>query len=457
MKMELKNKLIGVFGMGNSGLAALEFLYKKGAKALAVSQGDPEDWQKRESIRNISPNIPCLSEEEAAPLLAECSLIILSPGIPRKHEILCLALNKKVPVWSEIELASRFVEIPILAVTGTNGKTTVVSLIKEILLQAGISAFVGGNIGIPFCRYLLDGKPADLVVLELSSFQLESIESFHPQLGVILNVFPNHGERYECFFDYQKTKLRISKNMRSSDYLLYPEGLSLPKDCLASRHAFKFYKDSDWQKQFDKYDLTHFKPVGRHNLLNLYLAVKSLTLLLGESEKIQKGIQSTINHFPGVPHRLQQVDCPYPFTAFNDAKNSNWDGVFCAIDSIESRPLCLILGGKKRGRGDSITPHINYFKSKVDKILLIGEVAEQLAEELKGKMDYTVCKTLDDAVVQVIKWKWPGVLLFSPAFPSFDQFRNYHERGEAFLNMLTLSENQAERTSKNNTYHNLSS
>ena len=181
--MELNNKLIGVFGMGNSGLAALEFLYKKNAKVFAVSEGDPGSWEKKENIRNISANIPCLAQEEAVSLLAECSLIILSPGIPRNHESLSLALSKKVPIWSEIELASRFVEIPILAVTGTNGKTTVVSLIEEILQHAGICAFVGGNIGVPFCRFLLDENPARLVVLELSSFQLESIESFSSLLG----------------------------------------------------------------------------------------------------------------------------------------------------------------------------------------------------------------------------------------------------------------------------------
>ena len=170
---------------------------------------------------------------------------------------------------------------------------------------------------------------------------------------------------------------------------------------------------------------------------------------MGESEKIQKGVQSTIDHFPGVPHRLERVDCPYSFTAFNDAKNSNWEGVLCAIDSISTRPLCLILGGKKRGRGDSITPYLDYFKGKVDKILLIGEVAEQLAEELQGTIDCKICKTLDRAVEQVKKWKWSGVLLFSPAFPSFDQFLNYQKRGEAFVNMLTVPSDQSELVKDN--------
>ena len=434
--MEIKNKFIGVFGMGKSGLAALEFLHKNGAKVLAVNKGDPKNWEAREKIRRISDSIICLEQSKAESLLAECSLVILSPGIPRHHKTLSLALNKKIPIWSEVELASHFVNIPILAVTGTNGKTTVVSLIQEILHRANIPSFVGGNIGVPFCRLLLDKPDVKLVVLELSSFQLESIESFHPHIGVILNIFPHHGERYENFSDYKKAKLHIAKNMNSTDVLILPEDISLPKHYRASRYFFKSPPDLEFKKLLAKFNLNHFKLTGEHNLLNLYIAIKSLEFFVGDLAKIKKGIQSTIDHFSGVPHRLEKLDCPYPFTVFNDAKNSNWEGVLCAIDSINKKPLYLILGGKKRGQGDSIIPYMDYFKRKVDKILLIGETTELLAQELEGNIDYIACYTLNKAVERIKKWKLNGVLLFSPAFPSYDQYCNYQERGDAFVDML---------------------
>ncbi|MCY4523852.1 MAG: UDP-N-acetylmuramoyl-L-alanine--D-glutamate ligase [Halobacteriovoraceae bacterium] len=434
--MDLRNKLIGVFGMGKSGLAALEFLYKKQARVFAVDQGEYESWKNKDTIKNISRDIPCFSEKEAVTLFSQCSLIILSPGIPRNHRSLALAAEKKVPIWSEIELSSRFTNIPILAITGTNGKTTVVSLIKEILHRANIPVFVGGNIGIPFCRFLLDKNPAKLAVLELSSFQLESMEKFHPHVAVILNIYPNHGERYENLFDYKRVKLQIAKNMESTDHLLHPNDLALPEDYKVSPHIFNSFDHSKLQIQLDKFDLSRFKPIGQHNLFNLYIAIKSLELFLGKSDKIQRSVQSTIDSFCGIPHRLQRLDSPYTFIPFNDAKNSNWDGVISAIDSINTRPLCVILGGKKRGRGDSIAPYIDYFQKKVDKILLIGEVADQLAEELPKTMDYEICGTLAQAVKKVKKYQWPGVLLFSPAFPSFDQFNNFKERGDTFIQMV---------------------
>ena len=281
----------------------------------------------------------------------------------------------------------------------------------------------------------------DLIALELSSFQLESIEAFRPRLAVILNITPNHGERYSTFEEYAKAKFRITQNMGPSDVLIYSDDLSpLLQGRSAGIKCYPFNRnDLEGPRACleKNYDLTAFKLVGRHNLLNLSLATFALEVLLGK--KVRRGVQRTIGHFFVVPHRLQRVDSPHPFTSFNDAKSTNWEATLTAIDSIEKegRPLCLILGGQKRGCNDSSTPYISELSQKVDKVLLIGETAQQLGDEFHGLMDYVICGTLEKAIEYVKAWHWQdGILLFSPAFPSFDQFEDYRQRGQLFIDIL---------------------
>ena len=429
--MELKNRRIGVFGVGRSGMAALEFLHGQKSDVFAVDRNSPDLWPQRDEIDKISSSIPCFSEESALEALAEASAIIISPGIPREHPLLNYPHERKIPIWSEVELASRFIKTPIVAVTGSNGKTTVVSLMEEILHHCDISAFVGGNTGTPFCSLLLESRSVDLVVLELSSFHLESIEHFHPQVAVILNIFPNHGERYKCMDDYKKAKLNICKNMNEKDVILHPDYLTPPQSCRARRFSFE---DISQQKVLESFDLSDFSMMGEHNRFNLFVAISSLSFLV-EKEKLNEKVQSAIDCFSGVPHRLSPIKSPCLFRPFNDAKCSNWEGVLMALDSMDE-PVYLILGGQKRHRHDSALPYLARLVGEVKKVLLIGEMAEQLKIELGDLVDCTVSGTLECAVEEVKKEKWKGPLLFSPGYPSFDQFRDYTERGELFLKLV---------------------
>ena len=432
----LKKKIV-VFGMGRSGLAALNLLVKAGAKDFwAVNKGNPLQWNDIERVRELIDLDRCIDELAAEDLFLSADLIILSPGIALNHFALKKAVLKGVTIWSEIELAFRFCQCPIIALTGTNGKTTTVSLMGDILQRAGRKVFVGGNIGIPFCEYALAPDDYDIVVLELSSFQLETIIDFHPSVAIILNIFPNHGERYDNISQYAAAKFNITKNMTSKDDLFYPHdnsliGLWSQKQKCQLRAVDASSAKMELAKNFD---LSNFKLEGKHNLSNLYFAF----LALKRFNVDNRAIQESINEFTGVAHRLQFLASIDSFRAFNDAKSTNWDATKVAVDSIDKRggELFVILGGQKRGNNDSIVPHLSFFKERVDRFLLIGETSEMLAHELNGHIDYLQLGTLEAAVAFVRQQDFKGTLLLSPAFPSYDQYQNYVKRGEHFISLI---------------------
>lgn len=437
--MNLKGKKVSIFGMGRSGISALKLLNREGALVTAINQGKPDKWIDYPQIKEIIGSDNCVEESCASQVFSQSDLIILSPGIPCQHPILLEAIREGVPVWSEIELGYRFCHTPIIAVTGTNGKTTTVSMIGEMLTHSGYSVFVGGNIGIPFCDCFLEKRPLDYIVLELSSFQLESIVNFRPNIALILNIFPNHGERYKNIESYGKAKFNISKNMTSEDHIIIPQEYHLlnewGKQQKAEVHALV---STDYQtiksKLSCKYDLGNFKLQGGHNLANLNFAITSMEILNIQGE----GVQFTIDNFSGIPHRLQYVDCQAPFIPLNDAKSTNWDATLTAIKSIDKqdKKLFLILGGKKRGKNDSLTPYIKTIKEKVDTILLIGETTDFLADELDNTLPFHKCYSLENVLSLVKKMQFEGLLLLSPAFPSYDQFKNFEKRGEKFIELL---------------------
>jgi UDP-N-acetylmuramoylalanine--D-glutamate ligase len=433
--LDLSNKKIAIFGMGKSGVSALRLLHREKAQVYAVSLGDPRTWHL--PVKDFIEGKFCFSQDcaQAPGIFAKCDLIILSPGIPSTHP--CLRLAKgKVPIWSEIELGFHFCPIPIVAITGTNGKTTTVTLLGELLKSAGKKPFVGGNIGKPLCDLPFEKEDYDLAVLEVSSFQMEKIESFKPHVAAILNVTQNHGERYVSFEDYLQAKQNIARNQTKEDYLLIPKH---DRALVHWAHSFSSnVVEVDPKKipeMAENWDLTQFRLPGAHNLLNLFFCYKILQALGVEISRPE----AVLSRFSGVEFRLQLENSPFPFKVYNDAKSTNYDSTLTAINALSDKKedIYLILGGQKRGVGDSILPHILKMKKPIKKIFLIGETTPMLAHELKGHIPFEESMTLKHAVESVKKDKgFKGILLFSPGFPSFDQYPNYIARGKAMRELL---------------------
>lgn len=439
--LDLSAKHVAVFGMGRSGLSAIKFLKMKNCGVIsAVNSGLPKTWSEKEKLFELIGEENCYAQEASAELFAKADLIILSPGIPREHDVLKLALSKNIPVWNEIELAYQYIDpqIPTIAVTGTNGKTTTVTFMGEMIKLCGYEVFVGGNIGVPLCELLLEKRRVDYILLELSSFQLESMPTFHPRVAIILNVYPNHGERYEKVEDYAKAKFNISRHMNQNDFLLYPEDIALidswAKKQKATLVPLRLDKEVCLRDLEKRYNLKEFKLPGAHNIFNLAFGSKALELILEKKE----GIQKAIDTFPGVKYRVQYIESKRRFVSYNDGKSTNWDATLVAAKSMDKkgRKLSLIVGGQKRGRNDSIVPSIPELKKYVDRIFLIGETSEMFARELEGQIPYVRAERLERVIEIMEEENDTGILLLSPAFPSYDQYANYEKRGEHFTKLV---------------------
>lgn len=431
-------KKIAIFGTGISGRKAIELLQKAPCELFAFGRGEVPTWYKE--LSSLIPANHCFSEEDpdSPQLISDCDLIIISPGIARNHPLLTLANTKKVPLLTELELAFPFAHVPIVAVTGTNGKTTTVTLMEQILKNSGYTPFMGGNIGIPFCQYAIDqiaGKKYDVIVLEVSSFQLESIEKFCPDVAVFLNLSLTHLERYRNLQEYAEAKFRITRNMRADQALIYPRNNPIiDKWAQKQRLILLPFEISRIKEELEsQFQLTHFQLTGQHNLENLFCAYKSLNFL-GMN---LKGVQKTINNFTGVPYRLQRLSTNDSFEIYNDAKSTNSDATLKAITAIkaENKKLYLIYGGQKRDKSLPLSVPKELY-DQVQKIFLIGETTDELSQLLKGHVTSIKSYTFEEAIRSIRQELFQGAVLFSPGFPSFDQFKDYKERGKKFEEFL---------------------
>jgi len=425
---------VAIFGMGKSGKAAVALAKKYKQDLYAVNKGAVETWYESEKLEGLLEKCACYSEDDFAAHFHKMDEIVISPGIPVTHPVLTEARTKGVPLLSEIEYAYRMSKhVPVIAITGTNGKTTTTTMISEALTKAGKKIFCGGNIGTPYCDLPLSGESFDYAVIEVSSFQLETIHDFHPQIGLILNIFPNHSERYDQVHDYAHAKFLLLKNMTASNHLILGEEnpyLNEVKGHPVQKSYFmKGHLPDSFQKKFD---FSEAKVRGEHNEANFYAAYKVLELL--KIPNLDKLFQEFINEFAGVSHRLEYVLNFQGLSVYNDAKSTNTLATTTAIKAFADTvaPLYLILGGKLRNEADQVLPDLLPFKDKITKIFTIGEVTHRLAQELGN--DFQVIEAQD--LVSVLKLAkenhLKGNLVFSPAFPSFDQFKNYVDRGEKF-------------------------
>jgi len=436
-----KYKNITVIGMGKSGLSAIRLLSLLDKNVYAINQGDPKDWANNDILKELNQDyLFSQNDSKAYATVTKSDLIILSPGIPRDIDLL---KDCKAPIWCEIELAWQYCDAPVMGITGTNGKTTTVSFLEECFKHEGRPYFVGGNIGTPFCDYVYERKAgirdeAWGIILELSSFQLESITDFRPKVASILNITFSHGERYNLLSDYAKAKKEIFKNMGEGDFSFWPVGmwdeLGLPLPEVDDYEELSFEKPSEVRAEIeDLYSLDELKIYGEHNIKNLYMAHKMWSKFGGSIE----AFQSAINSFSAVEYRLQFLNEFHGLKVFNDAKSTNWEATETAIRGVRDLgKIFLILGGQKRGEGDDRIEVLLPYQDDIEKVLLVGESGRTLYKALKDKFDCVYVENLE-GVKEAVKDEKSGILLFSPAFPSFDQFKNYIQRGKAFTELFS--------------------
>lgn len=423
---------VAIFGMGKSGKAALKLAKKFKQDFYAVNKGDPKDWWQSEGLGDTCSSCSCFSEDDFTQHFHKMDEIVISPGIPTTHPALSKAVERGVPVISEVEYAYRYTrDIPVIAITGTNGKTTTTTMIAEALQKAGKKVFCGGNIGTPYCDLALSEEKVDYAIIEVSSFQLETIRDFHPKIGLFLNLFPNHSERYNEHHDYARAKFRMLLNMTADDHMIL--GTENPYLNDIKDHPVKrtyFTKGALPEEFREQFDFSKAKVKGEHNEANFFAAYEVLRLL--GIPNLVSLFQEFINEFAGVPHRLEFVLEKDGLTIYNDAKSTNALATTTAIKAFKesSEPLYLILGGKLRNEADKLLPDLLPFKGKIAKIFTIGDVTERLFIELGNDFDVERAGDLKTVLLKAKSLK--GYLVFSPAFPSFDQFKNYVDRGDKF-------------------------
>jgi len=441
--MDLKGKKITVLGAVRSGIGAAKLIKTLGGIPFISDSGQKDKLVKQiETIESLGIAYECGAHSEKA---FDCDFIVTSPGVPSNSYPIAEAAKRNIKVISELELASSFCKGKIIAITGTNGKTTTTALCAYLLNECGIKAYAAGNIGIAFSEMVLDIKENEYVTLETSSFQLDFIDNFKPAFSMILNITPDHLDRYNnSFAEYADSKIVIAKNQNADDYLVTnADDANTPVNKIkgsvkmlqfslkneVANGAFckdgKLFYALNGKSEFvcNAEDL-FIK--GEHNIANA-LAVLAVAKTLGlPNEKIKSSFAS----FPGVEHRIEFVREFNGIKFYNDSKATNPDSVWYALRSF-SRPVYLILGGKDKGNdyNQIKEPVLNVVK----KIYAIGVSAQKVYDFFSPIIPVEMVSTLEGCVIKGSKEAKPGeVVLLSPACASFDMFDNYEHRGQVF-------------------------
>lgn len=453
--MKLAHKNILIVGLGVSGIAAARFAKNKGANVTVTDMADEKELVPYASIA-LKLGVTMELGQHNIETFERVDLIVLSPGVP--HTILPIkrAEAKGIPIWGEVELAARFIREPIVAVTGTNGKTTTTELLGNMLKNSGLKVFVGGNIGNPLIDYADKEESAEIVVAEVSSFQLDTIDTFRPRVGVLLNISPDHLDRYPDFEAYVRSKGRIFENQQEGDTAVInvadPFIRSISKGLKARK--LPFYHQGNEQegthegavisggnsqtppsltihtKENPKrsLDLSRINLPGRHNIENVAAASLAALAVGGSFE----GIQSALNDFHGLSHRLEDVATINNVRFIDDSKATNVDAVARALETF-NKPVILILGGRDKGGDFQTLKDLVHKHTK--KLIIMGEARDSIKSVLKDacKGGVQTTSTMEDAVFLSYRAATPGdIVLLSPACSSFDMYSSYAERGDAF-------------------------
>jgi UDP-N-acetylmuramoylalanine--D-glutamate ligase len=444
--MELAGKRVLVIGMAKSGLAMLRLIREHGGQPAAC------DSKPLSEMGNVSASI--VSSSEAFFTQAEIAqagiatlgfdLVAISPGVPVDLPLLDAARAAGIPVIGEVELASSFLRGPVIGITGTNGKTTTTALTGHLLQTADVPAQVGGNIGRPVCDMVSSSREDQWNVLELSSFQLETVQQFRADIAVCLNVTPDHLDRHHTMENYVAQKRRLFETQDARGHAVLNADNAISAAYAASTpgtaHFFTLREDLDHEVCYRDEAvfcrgerLVSRKDIplaGMHNVENVMAASLAALLAGAAPAAIAQGISS----FPGVEHRLEFVRRLNGVLWYNDSKATNVDATLKAIDAFR-QPLWIILGGKDKN--SDYRPLIAALQGKVRQALLIGQAAPLIAAQIAPAIPVVPCETISGAVDYAFHHARPGdVVLLAPACASFDQFQDYEQRGRVFKNLV---------------------
>ena len=434
------NKKVLVLGLAKSGESAARLLDKLGA-IVTVNDGKPfEENPAAQSL--LEEGIKVITGGHPLELLDEdFEWMVKNPGIPYNNPMVMRALEKKIPVITEVELAYLISDAPIIGITGSNGKTTTTTMIAEVLTAGGQNGLLSGNIGFPASQVAQDAGETDTLVMELSSFQLMGIEAFHPEIAVITNLMPTHLDYHGSFEEYVAAKWNIQKNMTASDYIVLNFNQDLAKE-LAKKTAAKVLPFSTKEKVDGAYldgDVLTFRGEaimtaselgvpGSHNVENA-LATIAVAKLRGIDNQV---IRETLAHFGGVKHRLQYVGEINQVKFYNDSKSTNILATQKALSGFDNSKVILIAGGLDRGNEfDELVPDIKGLK----KMVILGESAARVKRAAdQAGVSYLDASDIRDATRKAFSVAEPGdVVLLSPANASWDMYKNFEVRGDEFL------------------------
>jgi UDP-N-acetylmuramoylalanine--D-glutamate ligase len=457
--MELNNKRVLVVGLGKSGLASALFLKARGAR-VTVSDTKSGDELRNEIPTLLDHGITVETGGHGERTFREQDLIVVSPGVPVDAPLLAQARTLGESVIGEIELAAQFLPGPIVAITGSNGKTTTTTLVGEILTAGGLHALVGGNIGTPAISLAGQAKPESVIVLEVSSFQLETIQTFRPKVAVVLNVTPDHLDRHQTIESYVNAKARIFENHRNDDFAVLNEDDPTCVTMAARTKAQVFWfsrqkevKQGAWVRdgnivfrhgaqQSEIMQVSELPLKGAHNLENVLAAVCAGALMGCTPEKIREAVRD----FKAVEHRLEFVARIRGVDYYNDSKATNVDATIKALESFPAN-IHLILGGKDKGSDYTVLNDL--LRQRVKRVYTIGAAAAKIESQIvpskSGGVEVVHAETLENALRKANAVAEPGdVVLLAPACASFDQFKNYEQRGQVFKEIVRGLEAGAE-------------
>lgn len=449
--MDLNNKRVLVVGLGKSGVASALFMKKRGAK-VTVSDTKSGDELRNEIPVLLDNGITVETGGHGDRTFRGQDLIVVSPGVPVDAPPLVQARALGETVIGEVELAAQFLPGPLVAITGSNGKTTTTTLAGEIMAASGFPTLVGGNIGTPAISFAEWATPETVIVLEISSFQLETIQTFRPKIAVVLNVTPDHLDRHRTFEIYVDAKARIFENQQPSDFAVLnaddPTCASMASRTRAQVFWFSRHKEvaqgawvrdgnivfRDGKGQTEILQVSDIPLKGAHNLENVLAAVSTGVLMGCAPDKIREAVRN----FKAVEHRLEFVATIHGVDYYNDSKATNVDATIKALESFPAN-IHLILGGKDKGSDYTVLNDL--LRQRVKRVYTIGAAAAKIESQIvsskSGGPEVIHAETLENAIRKANAVAKQGdVVLLAPACASFDQFKNYEHRGKMFKEIV---------------------
>ncbi|HWR16472.1 MAG TPA: UDP-N-acetylmuramoyl-L-alanine--D-glutamate ligase [Terriglobales bacterium] len=452
--LDVNGKRVLVVGLGKSGVASALFLKERGAK-VSVSDSKSE--------AELHEHIPVLLDNGIAVetgghgerTFQKQDMIVISPGVPVNAPALGPARKLGIPIIGEVELAARFLKGKLVAITGSNGKTTTTALAGDVIAAGGVKTLVGGNIGTPAISLVPDSTDDSYSVLEISSFQLETIEKFCPKVAVVLNVTPDHLDRHGTFEIYWEAKRRIFENQSATDFAVLnaddaeaakmAQGLKAqlrwfsrkrPVDAGAFVRGERIaYKDA--KGEHDVMGVGEMQLKGTHNVENVLAAVTIGVILGVPAGKIREAVKN----FKAVEHRLEYVATINGVEFYNDSKATNVDATIKALESFPKN-IHIILGGKDKGSDYTVLKPL--LQERVKRVYTVGAAAEKIESHIAGSAEITKAGTIEVAVRKALEAAAPGdVVVLAPACASFDQFNSYEHRGQVFKELVRAAEKKS--------------